>query len=71
MIQDCLERGMRMTIVFDGNQVAQYAALQMTGTDFLGFRDLEAFARLHQVNNARVLDLGCGAGRSTQLSFFA
>jgi SAM-dependent methyltransferase len=45
------------------NQAHRYALRDLTGTDYIAFREL---AERALISDANVLDLGCGAGRSSR-----
>jgi SAM-dependent methyltransferase len=49
----------------DADRARAYAELEFPGTYYLAFRDLPLLLRRH-VSGGRVLDFGCGAGRSTR-----
>lgn len=53
-------------IEFNKEQIKKYSESQISGTGYLAFRDILQFCELHKVNTTKVLDLGCGAGRSTK-----
>jgi len=49
----------------DADYAGAYAKLEFPGTYYLAYRDLPAIVATH-VAGRRVLDFGCGAGRSTR-----
>src|SRR3990167_1875894 len=53
-------------IEFTKEQVKKYSGSKIVGTGYLAYRDIKKFSLFHEVNFLNVLDLGCGAGRSTK-----
>jgi ubiquinone/menaquinone biosynthesis C-methylase UbiE len=56
----------KKSIRFNNEQTHKYSNSRIAGTGYLAFRDIEIFCLLHKINFSKVLDLGCGAGRSTK-----
>ncbi len=56
----------KRTIQFTGEQIKKYSSSEISGTGYLAYRDIIKFSLFNEVIFSKVLDLGCGAGRSTK-----
>lgn len=54
-----------MPVEFSEEQVHKYKKSSISGTGYLAFRDLEKICESCNIDLTKVLDLGCGSGRST------
>ena len=51
--------------MFDKKSATKYKESQITGTGYIAYKDIIALTRKYNCNIDKVLDLGCGFGRST------
>lgn len=52
--------------IFNKDQQLKYSKSKITGTGYLVFRDTKKLIDLYSINTDKVLDFGCGFGRSTK-----
>jgi SAM-dependent methyltransferase len=52
--------------MFNKESERKYKKSQITGTGYIAYKDINALTRKYNCNIDKVLDLGCGFGRSTE-----
>lgn len=52
-------------IMFNSEQQIKYSKSKIAGTGYLAFRDTKKLIELYEIDMEKVLDFGCGFGRST------
>lgn len=52
-------------ISFDENNYQKFQSSKVVGTGYLAYRDIPSIIKLHEIKLERILDVGCGTGRST------